>query len=94
MSIPPRDASKKGTITHSQTKKNPTLAKEIEETSQGPLKPKRKTRENTDKFSQYSETSSALDQTDLLDISVGSISDPEISTPNKSIVEKKTQSIF
>ena len=37
MSIPPQDASKKGTITGSQAKKNPTLAKEIEETSQGPL---------------------------------------------------------
>ena len=43
MSIPPRESSKKDTITRSQAKKNPTLAKEIEETSQGPLKPKRKT---------------------------------------------------
>ena len=67
------------TITRSQAKKNPTLAEEIKETSQGLLKQKRKTQEYTDKFSQYSETSSALDQTDLLDISVGSISDPDIS---------------
>ena len=43
MSIPRRDASKKGTITRSLAKKDPTLAKEIEETSQGPLKPNRKT---------------------------------------------------
>ena len=89
MSVPPQDTSKKGTITHSQAKKNPTLAEEIKETSQGLLKPKQKTREDTDKFSQYSETSSALDQTDLLDISVGTISDPDISTQNKSIIETK-----
>ena len=38
---------------------------------------------------QYSEKSSALDQTDLLDISVGSISDPDISAQNKSIIETK-----
>ena len=62
---------------------------EIEETSQGPLEPKQKTPENTDKFSQYLETSSALDQTDLLDISVGTILKAEISTPNKLIIETK-----
>ena len=49
MSVPPQDASKKGTITHSQAKKNPILAGEIKETSQGLLKPKRKSREDTDK---------------------------------------------
>ena len=42
MSVPPQDASKKGTITRSQAKKTPTLAEEIKETSQGLLKPKRK----------------------------------------------------
>ena len=40
MSIIPRDRSKKGTVTCSQARKNPTLAKEIEETSRGPPKPK------------------------------------------------------
>ena len=89
MSIPPRDTSKKGTVTRSQAKSNSILAKEIKETSQGPPKPKQKTRENTDKDSQYSETSSNLNQTDLLDISVGSIFDPETSTANKSIIEVK-----
>ena len=49
MSVPPQDAIKKGTITHSQAKKNPILAGEIKETSQGLLKPKRKSREDTDK---------------------------------------------
>ena len=39
MSIPPRDTSKKGTVTRSQAKNNPILAKEIEETSQGPPHP-------------------------------------------------------
>ena len=63
--------------------------KEIKETSQVVLKPKRKSRENTNKFSQYSEKSSALDQTDLLGISVGSISDLDISAQNKSIIETK-----
>ena len=88
MSVPSQNSSKKGTIARSQSKKNPTLAEEIKETSQGLLKPKRKSRKNTDKFSQYSEKSSALDQTDL-GISVGSISDPDISAPNKSIIETK-----
>ena len=60
MSVPPQDASKKGTITRSQAKKNPILAGEIKETSQGLLKTKRKTREDIDKFSQYSEKSSAF----------------------------------
>ena len=82
MSVPPQDTSEKGTITRSQAMKNPAFAKEIKETSQGLLKQKRKTRENTDEFSQYSEKSSALDQTDLPDISVGSNSDPDISTQN------------
>ena len=36
MSIPPRDISKKGTVTRSQTRKNPNLAKEVEESSQVP----------------------------------------------------------
>ena len=95
MLIPPGDNIKNDIITRSQANKNPTLAKEIEQTSQGPLKPKWKTRENSDKFSKYSETSSACDQTDLLDISVRSISVPEISTPNKSIIETKNpESIF
>ena len=89
MSVPPQDASKKDTITRSQAKKNPTLAEEIIKTSQCLLKPKRKSREDTDKFLQYSEKSSALDQTDLIDISVGSISDPDISAQNKSIIETK-----
>ena len=52
MSIPRQDTSKKDTVTRSQAKKNLTLAKEFKETSQGLLKPKRKTRDNTDKFSQ------------------------------------------
>ena len=83
MSIPPRDTSKKGTVTRSQAKNNPILAKEIKETSQGPPKPKRRTREINDKNSPYSKTSSNLNQTDLLYISVGSIFDPETSTANK-----------
>ena len=45
MSVPSRDSSKKGTITRSQARKNPSLAKEVEESSQLPLKPKRKTQE-------------------------------------------------
>ena len=89
MSIPPRNTSKKGTVARSQARKNPTLAKEIEETPQGPPKPKRKNQENTAKDSQHSETSNVLNKSDLLDISVGSISDPEISTPNKLIIETK-----
>ena len=36
------------------TRKNPTLANEIEETSQGPPKPKRKNQENTAKDSHHS----------------------------------------
>ena len=40
MSISSRDTSKKNTVTRSQAKRNPTLAKGIEETSQAPLKPK------------------------------------------------------
>ena len=95
MSVPPQDASEKGTITRSQAKKNPILAGEIKEISQGLLKPKRKTREDIDKFSQYSEKSSSSDQTDLLDISVGSISNPYISAQNKSIIDTKNpESIF
>ena len=90
MSVPSRDSSKKGTITRSQARKNPTLAKETEETSQGPPKPKQKNQENTARDSPHSETSNILNQGDLLDISVGSISDPEISTSNKSIIETKT----
>ena len=58
MSIPPRDISKKGTVNRSQTRKNPSLAKEVEESSQVPLKPKRKTQEGN---LQYSESSSNLD---------------------------------
>ena len=73
MSIPPRDTSKKGNVTRSRAMKNPTLAEEIKETSQGSHKPKPKK--------------------NLLDISVGSISAPEISTPNKSIIESKPTSI-
>ena len=42
MSIPPRYSNKKRTVIRSQAWKNPTLAKEMEGTSQGPLKPKRK----------------------------------------------------
>ena len=42
MSIPPRDTSKKGTVTRSQAKNNQILAKETEETSQGPPKRKQK----------------------------------------------------
>ena len=86
MSVLPRDTSKKVTVTCCQARKNLILAKEIV-TSQGPLKPKRKTLENSVKNSQYSETSSNLDQTDLLDISIGRISDSEINTANKSIIE-------
>ena len=89
MSISSRDTSIKGTITRSQAKNNRSLAKEIEETSHGPPKPKQKTREITDKNSQYSEKSRNLNQSDLLDISVGSIPDPETSTANKSIIEVK-----
>ena len=50
------------TVTRSQAKNNHILAKEIEETSHGPPKPKQKTGEITDKNSQYSETSSNLNQ--------------------------------
>ena len=46
------DTNKKVTVTRSQARKSPILANEIEETSQGPLKPKRKTLENTAKNSQ------------------------------------------
>ena len=56
---------------------------------QGPPKPKRKNQENTARDSQHSETSNAWNQKDLLDISTGNISDPEISTQNKSIIETK-----
>ena len=84
MSIPPRDTSKKGTVTRSQARKNPSLAKEVEENSQLTLKPKRKNQENTAKDSHHSETSNILNQGDLLDISVGSISDPKFSTSNKT----------
>ena len=86
MSVPSRDSSKKDTITRSQASKNPTLAKEIEDSSQVPLKPKRKTQERN---LQNSESSSNLDQTDLLDISIGSIPDTETSTLNKSIIDTK-----
>ena len=58
MSIRPRDTNKKGTLTRSQARKNPILAKEIEETSQGSLKPTQKTLEHSAKNSQYPETSS------------------------------------
>ena len=84
MSIPPRDTSKKGTVTRSQKRKNPSLAKEVEESSQLPLKPKRKNQENTAKDSHHSETSNISNQGDLLDIIIGSISDAEISTSNKT----------
>ena len=84
MSIPPRDTCKKGTVTRSQARKNPSLAKEVEESFQLPLKPKQKNQEITAKNSHHSETSNILNQGDLLDISVGSISDPEISTLNKT----------
>ena len=77
MSVPSRDSSKKGTITRSQARKNPTLAKEVKDSSQVPLKPNGKTQEGN---LQYSESSSNSDQTDLLDISIGSISDTETST--------------
>ena len=86
MSVPPRDSSKKGTVTRSQAGKNPTLAKENEETSRGPPKPKRKNQENTAKDSHHSETSNIFNQGYLLDISVGSISEPGISISNKSII--------
>ena len=84
MSIPPRDTSKKGTVTRRQARKNPNLAKEVKESSQLSLETKRKNQENTAKDSHHSETSNILNQGDLLDISVGSISDPEISTSNKT----------
>ena len=42
MSIQPRDTSKKCTVTRSQARKNLSLAKEVEESCQVPLKPKRK----------------------------------------------------
>ena len=93
MSVPPQDTSKKGTVTRSQAKKNPTLAEEIKETSQSMLKPRLKAREDTDKFLQYSEMSSALDQTDLLDISAGSISDPDIRTKKNQLLKQKTQRV-
>ena len=86
MSIPPRDISKKGTVTRSQARKNPILAKEVEEGSQVPLKPKRKTQEGN---LQYSKSSSNLDRTDLLDMSIGSIPGAETSTSNKPIIDTK-----
>ena len=89
MSILPRDTSEKDTVTRSQARKNPILAKEIEETSQGPPKAKRKSQENTAKDSQHSETSNALNQSDLLSISIGNMPDLEISTQNKSIIKTK-----
>ena len=49
MSIPSRDTSKKGTVTRSQSRKDPILAREIEKSSQGPLQTKQKTLRNTDK---------------------------------------------
>ena len=96
MSVPSRDSSKKGTITRSQARKNPTLANEIEKSSQGPLKPEWKNQENTAKDSHHLETSNILNQGDLLDINVGSLSHPEIITSNKSIIETKKpkKSIF
>ena len=90
MSVPPQETRKKDTITRSQAKKNPTLAEEIKETSQGLPKSKRQNQENTTKDSYHSETTNILNQDDLLDISVGRISDPEINTSNKSITETKT----
>ena len=86
MSIPPRDTSKSCTVTRSQATKNQSWVKEVEESSQVPLKPKRKTQEGN---LQYSESSSNIDQIDLLDISIGSISDPETGTLNKSIIDTK-----
>ena len=84
MSVPSQDNSKTGTLTRSEARKTPNLAKEVEESSQLSLKPKWKNQENTAKDSHHSETSNILNQGDLLDISVGSISDPEISTSNKT----------
>ena len=49
MSIPSRDTSKKGTVTRSQSRKDPILAREIEKLSQGLLQTKQKTLGNTDK---------------------------------------------
>ena len=60
MSIPPQDTSRKGTVTRSQARKNPSLAKGVEESSQLPLKPKRKNQENTAKNLHHSETSNIL----------------------------------
>ena len=37
MSIPPRDSSKKSTVTRSQARRNPDLAREIDGISQGPF---------------------------------------------------------
>ena len=39
MSVPSLDSNKKGTITRSQARKNSSLAKEVEESSQLPLNP-------------------------------------------------------
>ena len=62
------------------------MAKAAEEYTQVSSKAKRKIRENTHKNSQ---TLNTLDQTYFLDISIGSISNPKISNPNKSIIESK-----
>ena len=59
------------------------MAKEIEENSQGPQKPMQKAQGNIGKNCQGSESLNTLDQTNLLNISIGSISDPEINTHNK-----------
>ena len=54
-------------------------------------KSKQKSQKNTVKDLHHSETSNILNQGDLLDISVGRISDLEINTSNKSITETKTR---
>ena len=63
MSIPPRDATKRGTVTRSRARKNPTLAKEIEQNWQGSQKPKKKAQQNIGKNSQGPEMLNSLDQT-------------------------------
>ena len=56
MSIPPPDSNKMVTITCSQTRKNSSLVKSVEDSTLVPLKAKRKTQENIDKNSQCFET--------------------------------------
>ena len=92
MTALPSVLNKMDSIARSQAKENSTLAKAVDESMQVPPEPKQKIRKNIDKNSQATNT---LDQTNRLDISIGSILESEISTPNKLNIEtKNAKSIF